>query len=71
MRRIPLEQQIDEVAREISLRAAVYPRLISNGKLAQPHAAEHIARMRAALGTLKRLRRKPARAPRSTTRRRP
>jgi hypothetical protein len=71
MRKIPLEQQIDEVAREISLRAAVYPRLVFNGKLAQSHAAEQLARMRAALGTLKRLRRKPAGVRRTTTRRRP
>jgi hypothetical protein len=52
MRRIPLEQQIAEVAREISLRVAVHPRLISVGTL---------ARLRAALRTLKRPRRKPRR----------
>ena len=57
MRRIPLEQQIDEVAREIALRVAVYPRLVSNGKLQLSHADVQLARMRAALGTLRRLRR--------------
>jgi hypothetical protein len=63
MQRIPLEQQIAEVAREISLRVAVYPRLISIGTLAQSHAAEQLARMRAALRTLRRLRRQPRRRP--------
>ena len=71
MRKIPLEQQIDEVAREIGLRAAVYPRLISNGKLHQSHADVQLARMRAALGTLKRLRRNGARRRGATARRRP
>jgi hypothetical protein len=61
MRRIPLEQQIAEVAREIALRAAVYPRLIAVGKLATPHADVQLARLRAALRTLRRRRRKPRR----------
>jgi hypothetical protein len=61
MRRIPLEQQIAEVAREVSLRVAVYPRLIAVGTLARGHAAEQLARLRAALRTLKRQRRKPRR----------
>ena len=60
MRRIPLEQQIAEVAREISLRVAVYPRLISVGKLATTHADAQLARLRAALRTLKRQRRRRA-----------
>jgi hypothetical protein len=63
MQRIPLEQQIAEVAREIALRAAVYPRLISVGMLARQNAAGQLARMRAALRTLRRLRRKPRRRP--------
>ena len=60
MRRIPLELQIAEVAREIALRVAVYPRLISVGKLATAHAETQLAHLRAALRTL-RQRRKPRR----------
>jgi hypothetical protein len=63
MQRIPLEQQIAEVAREIALRGVVYPRLISVGTLARQNAAEQLARMRAALRTLRRLRRKPRSRP--------
>ncbi len=61
MQRIPLEQQIAEVAREISLRVAVYPRLISVGKLATAPAEMQLARLRAALRTLKRRRRRARR----------
>jgi hypothetical protein len=61
MRRLPLDHQIAEVAREISLRVAVYPRLVSLGKLATPRAETQLARMRAALRTLKRQRCKPGR----------
>jgi hypothetical protein len=61
MQEIPLEEQIAEVAREVSLRVAVYPRLVSVGKLARSHADTQLARLRAALRTLRRLRRKPAR----------
>ena len=63
MRRIPLELQIAEVAREIALRVAVYPRLISVGKLATAPAETQLARLRAALRTLRRQRRKPRRRP--------
>ena len=61
MRRIPLELQIAEVAREIALRVVVYPRLISVGKLATAHAETQLAHLRAALRTLRRQRRKPRR----------
>jgi hypothetical protein len=63
MRRIRLEQQIAEVAREIALRVAVYPRLISVGKLRTAHAEAQLARLRAALRTLRRQRRKARRRP--------
>jgi len=56
MRR-PLDQQIAEVAREVALRGAVYPRLIAAGKLSRAAAREQLARLRAALRTLERLRR--------------
>ena len=69
MQRILLGQQIEEVAREIALRTAVYPRLISTGKLDASHAAVQLARLRATLGTLRRLRRKARVRP--TARRRP
>jgi hypothetical protein len=53
-----LDQQIAEIARELALRRAVYPRLIAAGRLGRPVARENLARLRAALRTLKRLRRK-------------
>jgi hypothetical protein len=63
MHRIPLQQQIAEVAREISLRVAVYPRLISVGNLRTAHAEAQLARLRAALRALRRQRRKARRRP--------
>jgi hypothetical protein len=49
---ISLNQQIEEVEREIALRERVYPRQISSGKMRQSVADYHIARMRAVLLTL-------------------
>lgn len=49
---IPLEQQISEVKRELSLRAAVYPGLIAKKKMRQGEADLHTARMTAALKSL-------------------
>jgi hypothetical protein len=60
-----LDQQIAEIARELALRRAVYPRLIAAGRLRRAVARENLTRLRAALRTLKRLRRtrrRPARA---------
>jgi hypothetical protein len=52
-----LDQQIAEVARELALRRAVYPRLVAAGRLRRAVALENLARLRAALRTLKGLRR--------------
>lgn len=54
--KISLNQQIDEVDRELVQRAAVYPRLVSNKKLAQSKADYQIARMQAVKRTLEWLR---------------
>jgi len=53
--KIPLSEQIAEVGREVGLRRKVYPRLIGKGLLARADAEHHLARMRAALGSLRRL----------------
>jgi hypothetical protein len=49
---ISLNQQIEEVAREIEMRERVYPHLVSSGKMRQSHADYHQARLRAVLKTL-------------------
>ncbi len=53
--KIPLSEQIAEVGREVGLRRTVYPRLVGRGELARAKADHHLARMRAALATLRRL----------------
>lgn len=47
-----INQQIEEVRREISYRERVYPFLISRGKLRQSIATYQLDRMRAVLRTL-------------------
>lgn len=54
--KISLNQQIDEVDRELVQRAAVYPRLVSANKLAQSKADYQMARMQAVKRTLEWLR---------------
>ena len=51
-RKIPLEQQISEVGREIGLRRNVYPGMVARGKMRQGEADEHLARLEAAYTTL-------------------
>ncbi|HLH92562.1 MAG TPA: hypothetical protein VKX28_29385 [Xanthobacteraceae bacterium] len=65
-----LEEQIAELARELALRRAVYPRLIAAGRLRRTVAQENLARLRAALRTLRGMRRKRGGAapPRRATR---
>lgn len=53
---IPIEQQISEIKRELSMRAAVYPGLIAKKKMRQGEADMHTARMTAVLETLVSLR---------------
>jgi hypothetical protein len=53
--KIPLSEQIAEVGREVGLRKKVYPRLVGMGQLARAAADHHLARMRAALASLRRL----------------
>lgn len=50
--KIPLDQQIAELKRELALRANVYPGFVARGKMRQGEADLHIARMTAALHTL-------------------
>ncbi len=51
-RKIPIEQQISEVQRELALRRNVYPGFVARGKMRQGEADEHIARLEAVLTTL-------------------
>jgi hypothetical protein len=57
---VPLNQQIDELARELLVRADVYPRLIASGRLRQSDADFQNARLRAAIETLHKLQRNAA-----------
>jgi hypothetical protein len=66
--KIPLSEQIAEVGREVGLRRNVYPRLVDKGQLARADADRHVARMSAALASLRWLARN---ATRSRTRRPP
>jgi hypothetical protein len=59
--KIPLDRQIEEVARELALRAAVYPRLIAKGEMRSAVADDQVARMTAVLATLRWLARNAAR----------
>ena len=47
-----IQQQIEEVEREIALRKTVYPRRVQNGQMRQSVADYHRARMEAVLRTL-------------------
>lgn len=51
-----LNQQIEEVERELDQRSRVYPRLISTGKLRQSIADYQVGRMEAVKRTLEWLR---------------
>ena len=72
--KILLSEQIAEVGREIGLRRKVYPRLVGKGQLAPADADRQLARMSAALASLRWLARNPtrirARRPRAGKRRR-
>ncbi len=54
--KISLNQQIEEVAREIDMRRSVYPGLVSKGKMRESAAILHRNRMLAVLQTLEWLR---------------
>lgn len=54
--KITIGMQIEEVERELTQRASVYPRLVANKKLSQTKADYHVARMKAVLTTLEWLR---------------
>lgn len=47
-----IHQQIEELQRELAMRAGVYPKLVSSGKLRQVEANEHNARLKSAIATL-------------------
>ncbi|BBF92380.1 hypothetical protein [Blastochloris tepida] len=50
--RFSLDQQIDEIRRELAQRADVYPRMVASGKVRQSVAEFQIARLEAVLATL-------------------
>lgn len=52
MSSIHIQLQIDELNRELGMRAGAYPKLVSQGKLRQAEATEANARLRAAIDTL-------------------
>jgi hypothetical protein len=52
---IPIKEQIAEVARELAIRRATYPKWVASGKLKQAACDQQIARLAAALETLKRV----------------
>lgn len=52
---IPIDEQIAAVRRELAMRAKVYPRWVSQGKLSQDNADAEVARMQAVLATLERV----------------
>ena len=49
---ISLSQQIEEVKRELDMRARVYPNLVRKGAMRQGEAELHMERMQAVLDTL-------------------
>jgi thymidylate synthase len=53
MSKVSIDQQIEEVERELKYRGDVYPRLVRTFKMKQSHADFHIARMEVVLETLK------------------
>ena len=50
-----LDQQIEEIERELELRRGVYPRMVANRKMRQSVANYHMDRLKAVLATLLRL----------------
>jgi hypothetical protein len=54
---ISLNQQIDEVKRELKMRSEVYPHMVKSGKLRQSVADYQVERMRAVQKTLEWLQR--------------
>lgn len=52
-RPIGLDDQINEIIREIELRERTYPKWIEAGRLRQEHADRRLAVMKAALQTLR------------------
>lgn len=51
--KISLRQQIEEIEREIGLREGVYARAVAAGKMRQSISDYHMARIKAALATLR------------------
>ena len=52
MQKFSLDQQIEEIDRELEQRAAVYPRLVQNHKLRQSIADYQVERLKAARASL-------------------
>lgn len=51
--KVPAEEQLRCVTRELSMRKYVYPRLVTEGKMSQRKADEEIAAMSAVVDTLR------------------
>lgn len=56
MSKISINQQIEEVERELAMRAKVYPNMVSRRKLRQSEADFYIQRLQAAKASLEWLR---------------
>lgn len=52
MSRVSIHQQIDEVDRELKMRAQVYPSWVARGKLRQSIADYQVRRLEAVMATL-------------------
>lgn len=48
-----IQQQLEELKRELAMRVQVYPRQVSTGKMRQSEADYHTARLVASIDTLK------------------
>jgi len=52
MKPVPLQQQIDEINRELAMRTNVYPHLVASGKLTSLQAIRQNEGLMGALATL-------------------
>jgi hypothetical protein len=55
MSKFSLSQQLEEVERELALRAKVYPRMVAKGQIRQSEADYHTQRMESVAETLRTL----------------
>lgn len=53
---VPIAAQIEEVERELAMRAHVYPRRVAAGKMSERASDQQITALRAVLETLRKVR---------------